>query len=49
MLFRSDIKDRLGALGYEPIGSTPDQCTEFFKTETVKWSKVIRASGIRAE
>jgi tripartite-type tricarboxylate transporter receptor subunit TctC len=44
-----DIKERLGALGYEPIGSTPDQCNEFFKTEMAKWSKVIRASGIRAE
>jgi tripartite-type tricarboxylate transporter receptor subunit TctC len=44
-----DIKERLGALGYEPIGSTPEQCAEFFKTEMAKWSKVIRASGIRAE
>ena len=44
-----DIKERLGALGYEPIGSTPEQCNEFFKTETAKWSKVIRASGIKAE
>ena len=44
-----DIKERLGALGYEPIGSTPDQCTAFFKAEMAKWSKVIRASGIRAE
>jgi len=44
-----DIKERLGALGYEPIGSTPDQCLEFFKTEMAKWSKVIRASGIKAE
>src|SRR6478736_4819904 len=26
-----DIKERLGALGYEPIGSSPEQCNEFFK------------------
>jgi tripartite-type tricarboxylate transporter receptor subunit TctC len=44
-----DIKERLGALGYEPIGSSPEQCNEFFKIETAKWSKVIRASGIKAE
>ncbi len=44
-----DIKQRLGALGYEPIGSTPDQCSEFFRTEMAKWSKVIRAAGISAE
>ena len=45
----ADIKERLGALGYEAIGSTPDQCAEFFKTEMAKWSKVIRASGIKAD
>jgi tripartite-type tricarboxylate transporter receptor subunit TctC len=44
-----DIKARLGALGYEPIGNTPDECTAFFKEEMAKWSKVIRAAGIRAE
>jgi tripartite-type tricarboxylate transporter receptor subunit TctC len=44
-----DIKARLGALGYEPIGNTPDECTAFFKAEMAKWSKVIRAAGIRAE
>jgi tripartite-type tricarboxylate transporter receptor subunit TctC len=44
-----DIKERLGALGYEPIGNTPDECTAFFKAEMAKWSKVIRAAGIRAE
>src|SRR4029078_7742947 len=42
-----DIKGARGALGSEPIGSTPDQCMEFFKTEMAKWSKVIRASGIK--
>ena len=44
-----DMKQRLAALGYEPIGSSPEECTEFFKTEMAKWSKVIRASGIKAE
>jgi tripartite-type tricarboxylate transporter receptor subunit TctC len=44
-----DLKTRLAALGYEPIGSTPEQCAAFFKAEIAKWSKVIRAAGIRAE
>jgi tripartite-type tricarboxylate transporter receptor subunit TctC len=44
-----DIKERLGALGYEPIGNTPEECTAFFNAEMAKWSKVIRAAGIRAE
>ena len=44
-----DIKERLDTLGFEPIASTPEECTEFFKTEMAKWSKVIKAAGIRAE
>jgi len=44
-----DIKSRLNALGYEPVGNTPEECTAFFKAEMAKWSKVIRAAGIRAE
>jgi tripartite-type tricarboxylate transporter receptor subunit TctC len=44
-----DVKERLDALGYEPIANTPEQCAEFFRTESAKWSKVIKAAGIKAE
>ena len=40
-----DIKERLGALGYEPIGNTPDQCTEFFGA---KWRNGRRSFAPRA-
>jgi tripartite-type tricarboxylate transporter receptor subunit TctC len=32
-----------------PIGSSPDECTEFFKAEISKWSKVIKDAGLLAE
>jgi tripartite-type tricarboxylate transporter receptor subunit TctC len=44
-----DIKERLGAMAFEPIASTPDECNEFFKVESAKWSKVIKAAAIRAD
>jgi len=44
-----EIKERLAALGYEPVASTPEECGAKFKTEIAKWTKVIRASGIKGE
>jgi tripartite-type tricarboxylate transporter receptor subunit TctC len=44
-----DVKDKLGALGVEPVGSTPEECEAFLKSEMAKWSKVIKAAGIKAE
>jgi tripartite-type tricarboxylate transporter receptor subunit TctC len=44
-----DMKERLATLGYEPVGNTPDQCAVQFKTEIVRWGKVIRAAGIKGD
>jgi tripartite-type tricarboxylate transporter receptor subunit TctC len=44
-----DVKERLDTLGFEPIANTPDECSDFFRTEMAKWSKVIKAAGIRAD
>jgi tripartite-type tricarboxylate transporter receptor subunit TctC len=44
-----DVKERLDALGFEPIANTPEECADFFQREMAKWSKVIKAAGIRAD
>jgi tripartite-type tricarboxylate transporter receptor subunit TctC len=44
-----DMQERLAVLGFEAVGSSPEQCDAFFRTEMAKWSKVIKAAGIRAE
>ena len=44
-----DVKERLATLGYEPVGSTPDEFVERIKSETDKWSKVVRAANIRID
>ena len=38
-----------GALGAEPVGSTPAEFGAFVRAEHARWSKVIREKGIRSE
>jgi len=44
-----EIKSHLLAEGAEPVGNTPEQFSEFIKSEIAKWGKVIRTAGLRAE
>jgi tripartite-type tricarboxylate transporter receptor subunit TctC len=44
-----DVKARLLALGFEPVGSTPTEFSKQVEIELEKWTKVVRASNIKAE
>jgi tripartite-type tricarboxylate transporter receptor subunit TctC len=44
-----DFKEKLAALGFEPVGTTPEECATLFRAELEKWGKVIRAAGIKAQ
>src|SRR5262245_55548517 len=44
-----DIKERLTALGYEPVASTPEESAAQFRAEIAKWGKVIGEAGIKAQ
>jgi tripartite-type tricarboxylate transporter receptor subunit TctC len=48
-LGQPDVKDKLTAMAYAPIGNSPEQCAAFFKAEMAKWSKVIQDAGLKAE
>ena len=48
-LATSDVKERLAALGLDPVGSTPDQFTAWIKDEIVRWSKVVQTSGAKPD
>jgi len=41
-------KARLLTLGLDPVGSSPEEFTAYLQTETVKWGKLVREAGIRA-
>jgi tripartite-type tricarboxylate transporter receptor subunit TctC len=40
-------KEKLAALGFELIASTPDNLSLHIKAETERWSKVVREAGIK--
>ena len=48
-LAQQDVKDKLAAMAYVPIGNSPEECTAFFKSEMAIWSKVIQDAGLHAE
>jgi tripartite-type tricarboxylate transporter receptor subunit TctC len=43
----SDMKERLAALGLDPVGSTPEDFAKVIKAEVDKWGKVIRMANIK--
>jgi tripartite-type tricarboxylate transporter receptor subunit TctC len=44
-----DMKEKLLAQGAEPVANTPEQATAQVEREIAKWSKVIKAAGIKAQ
>ena len=45
----ADIKQRLLTEGARFAPNTPDQFSEFVKSEIAKWAPVVKASGARAD
>ena len=48
-LAQTDMKARLATLGAEGVGSSPAEFRAFFAAEIVKWAKVVKAAGLKAE
>ena len=44
-----DFVKRMTELGYNIIGSTPEQMTEMLKAETARWTPIVKASGAKAD
>ena len=45
----ADMKERLEALAFEPVGGTSQQFADYVRAEIVKWGRVVRAGNIKAE
>lgn len=41
-----DVKARFAGIGAEPVGSTPEELEKYLRTETERWTKLIRERGI---
>jgi len=44
-----EVKKRLAAIGAEPIGSTPQALAAHLKTETDRWTQLIKESNIKVD
>jgi tripartite-type tricarboxylate transporter receptor subunit TctC len=44
-----DIRDKMLAQGFEPMGDTPAEFTKFLHSEIVLWAKVVKAASIQPE
>ena len=49
VLGQPDVKERLGVLGFETIGSTPAEFASFIEAESAKYERIIREAGIKTE
>ncbi len=45
----ADVRDKLVAMGSDPVGSTPEEFYAHIKLELERWGKVIRDNNIRSE
>ena len=48
-LSQPDVKERFEGQGVELVGNRPEEFAAFLKKEQIKWSKVVKASGVRAD
>ena len=44
-----DVKEKLAAMGFEPVGNSPDEFAAQIKRELPKWAQVVKAANIKAE
>ena len=45
----ADMLQRLGALGYEPLGGTAEQFAATIKNDIAKYAKIVKFAGIKAD
>jgi tripartite-type tricarboxylate transporter receptor subunit TctC len=42
-----DARERMAALGFEPVNNTPEEFAAWIKAEIAKWGKVVRAANLQ--
>jgi tripartite-type tricarboxylate transporter receptor subunit TctC len=49
LLKLADVKERLDNAGFEVVTSTPEEYAAFTRSEVVKWGKIVKTIGLRAD
>jgi len=48
-LAEPDVREKMLALGAEPVGNTPEEFTAYVKAEAAKYAKLVKASGAKVD
>jgi tripartite-type tricarboxylate transporter receptor subunit TctC len=49
LLATQDLRERLAALGFDPVGGSPAQFAAYLKRESAKWARVVKETGAKAD
>ncbi len=49
LLKLDEVRQRLGNLGVEPAGGSPEQFSAYLRAEIAKWARTIKETGVRTE
>jgi tripartite-type tricarboxylate transporter receptor subunit TctC len=49
IISQTDTKERLVALGFDPVGTTSEEFVAQLRIEADKWVRVIRAANLKAQ
>ena len=44
-----DVRDRLTAIGFDVVASTPEEFGQFMKNEVERWTRVVQRGGIKPD
>jgi len=44
-----EVRERMGQIGFDVVGSTPDEFGRFMKEELERWTEVVKRGGIKPE
>jgi tripartite-type tricarboxylate transporter receptor subunit TctC len=44
-----EVKQRFAADGADPVGSSPEEFAAYLRAEIARWTKVVKAAGIKAD
>jgi tripartite-type tricarboxylate transporter receptor subunit TctC len=49
IIAQPEMKEKLAAVGFDPVGSTPEAFAALTRAEIAKWAKVIKDAGIQQQ
>jgi tripartite-type tricarboxylate transporter receptor subunit TctC len=49
VLTSAEVRERFGRLGVDVVAGTPEQFSQFLKSEVARWAKVVQDANIKAD